>query len=238
MSLIIGVLAAAPVALATGYFVARHQAAGVTALAHRVVDTRETFPVGQKVLSMQPVEASSAVKVEVSSAHPKVLRTDSPTPTPTERLKHSVPSTKGVTGTLSRPVRRSSPLSVPTEPLSITEIQTKELDLGKSVLGASALSPIRPSANVVSNLQPPKPVWSPAPNYPSIARMGNVGGAVLIDAVVDETGKVSDMKVISGDPVLRQAAIEGLRMWKYQPARLNGQPTAAHIQVRIDFVRH
>jgi general secretion pathway protein A len=238
MSLIIGVLAAAPVALATGYFVARHQAAGVTAQAHRVVDTTEPFPIGQKVLSMQPVEAGSAVKVDVSSAHLKGIRTDSPTTPPTDRLIHSAPPSKGVTGILSKPVRKSSPLSVPTEPLSITEIQTKELDLGKGVLGASVLSPTRPSANVVSNLQPPKPVWSPAPNYPSIARVGNVGGAVLIDAVVDETGKVSDMKVISGDPVLRQAAMEGLRMWKYQPARLNGQPTAAHVQVRIDFVPH
>jgi protein TonB len=65
-----------------------------------------------------------------------------------------------------------------------------------------------------------------------------VSGFVLIDAVVDETGKVTDMKVISGNPVLRQAAMEGLRRWKYEPARLNGQPTTAHVQVRMDFNLH
>jgi protein TonB len=65
-----------------------------------------------------------------------------------------------------------------------------------------------------------------------------VSGFVLIDAVVDETGKVTDMKVISGNPVLRQAAMDGLRRWKYEPARLNGQPTTGHIQVRMNFSLH
>jgi protein TonB len=65
-----------------------------------------------------------------------------------------------------------------------------------------------------------------------------VSGFVLIDAVVDETGKVGDMRVLSGNPVLRQAAMESLRMWKYEPARLNGQPTSAHVQVRMNFSLH
>jgi protein TonB len=65
-----------------------------------------------------------------------------------------------------------------------------------------------------------------------------VGGYVLIDAVVDETGKVADMKVISGNSVLTSAATEALRKWKYEPARLNGQPTSAHVRVRMDFSPH
>jgi protein TonB len=56
--------------------------------------------------------------------------------------------------------------------------------------------------------------------------------------VVDETGKVTDMKVLSGNPVLRKAAMDGLRSWRYEPARLNGKPTATHIQVRINFTPH
>ena len=246
ISLIIVVLAAAPVALATGYFVARHQtaAAAVAALAHRVVASRATFPVEQKVSSMQPVEASSAVNVNVSSTRvssppPKVLRTDSPTSTPSERPEHLVPPTKADTSAaFSKPVLKSSSLSAPIEPPSITGIPTKGFDLERGLLGASAISPAGPGANVVSNPQPPKLLSSPPPNYPSFARMGHMGGPVLIDAVVDETGKVSDTKVISGNPVLTQAAVEALRMWKYQPARLNGQPTAAHVQVRFDFVPH
>ena len=232
--LIIGVLAAAPVALATGYFVARHQAKGITAQAHRVGDSTEAFPAEQTISAMQPVEASAAI--EVNSAHPKILRADSPITAPTERPMHSATPSKGFTGTLSKPVRKSSPISVPTEPLSIASVQAKELDLGTGLLGTSSINPAHASADVVSNLQPPKLLSSSPPNYPSVARMEHVGGPVLIDAAVDETGKVTEMTVISGDPLLRQAAMESLRMWKYQPARLNGQRTAAHVQVKIDFV--
>jgi general secretion pathway protein A len=114
-------------------------------------------------------------------------------------------------------------------------IQTKELDRGKGLLGTSVPAPAVPGSNIGSHLEPPKLVSSPVPNYPSVARLGNVGGPVLIDAVVDETGRVTDTKAISGNLALRRAAMEGLRMWKYEPARLNGQPTAAHIQVRIVF---
>jgi general secretion pathway protein A len=234
--LIIGVLAAAPVALAAGYFVARHQAKGITSQAHRVADGTEAFAAEQTVSAMQPVEASSPVQVEVNLAHPKVFRTDSPAAASTGRLIHSATPSKGFAGTLSKPVRKSSPISVPAEPLSIGSVQAKELDSGTSLLGTSATNPVHAGADVVSNLQPPKLLSSSPPNYPSVARMEHVGGSVLIDAVVDETGKVTEMKVISGDPLLRQAAMESLRMWKYQPARLNGQPTAAHVQVKIDFV--
>jgi len=60
-------------------------------------------------------------------------------------------------------------------------------------------------------------------------------GVVVIDALVDATGKVTDMRVISGFPRLTQAAMDALRTWKYEPARLDGQPIAMHMKVRITF---
>ena len=60
----------------------------------------------------------------------------------------------------------------------------------------------------------------------------------MIDALVDATGKVTDMMVISGSPSLTQAAMDALRTWKYEPARLNGQPIAMHMQVSINFSLH
>jgi len=60
-------------------------------------------------------------------------------------------------------------------------------------------------------------------------------GVVVIDAVIDATGKVTDMRVISGFPRLTQAAMDSLRTWKYEPARLNGQPIAMHMKVSMNF---
>jgi len=43
------------------------------------------------------------------------------------------------------------------------------------------------------------------------------------------------MKVISGPALLHQAAKDALRLWKYQPATLNGQPMAMHLTVTVQF---
>jgi protein TonB len=65
-----------------------------------------------------------------------------------------------------------------------------------------------------------------------------VQGVVVIDALVDENGKVAEMQVLSGPPSLTQAAMQALRAWKYEPARLAGQPIATHIKVSINFKLH
>jgi protein TonB len=74
-----------------------------------------------------------------------------------------------------------------------------------------------------------------APTYPQRARLDNVQGVVVIDAFV---GKVTDMKMLSGSAMLVQAALDALRTWKYEPARLKGEPIAMHTQVSVDFDLH
>ena len=85
-------------------------------------------------------------------------------------------------------------------------------------------------------LEAPKLIYSPAPLYPAVARAQNAQGVVVIDALVDATGKVTEMKVVSGPMSLRQAATEAVSKWKYQPARLNGQPIAMHTNLNISFI--
>jgi periplasmic protein TonB len=84
----------------------------------------------------------------------------------------------------------------------------------------------------------PKMVSSVQPTYPDVARSQGVEGTVVMDALIDATGAVTDVKVTSGPVVLRQAAMDALRRWKYQPARLNGQPTSVHMNVSISFTTH
>ncbi len=107
-------------------------------------------------------------------------------------------------------------------------------NLGNGLPEISRPSPT-PGAKTSEDLQPPKLVSSPPPVYPSVARLEHRQGLVVIDALVDATGKVTDMRVISGPPSLTGAAMQALRSWKYQPARLNGQPVATHLNVSINF---
>jgi protein TonB len=56
-----------------------------------------------------------------------------------------------------------------------------------------------------------------------------------VDALIDANGNVTELKVISGPPILRQPAMDAVRQWKYDPARLNGQPVALHLGVTVRF---
>jgi periplasmic protein TonB len=73
------------------------------------------------------------------------------------------------------------------------------------------------------------------PIYPPAARSQRVGGDVKIDALIDVAGNVSTMKVISGPTLLHEAAMNALKQWKYEPAKLDGNPTPMHLTVIVQF---
>ena len=73
------------------------------------------------------------------------------------------------------------------------------------------------------------------PVYPAFARTQHVSGDVKIDALIDATGKVTTMKVVSGPTLLHQAAMDALHQWKYQPASLDGKTVPMHLTVTIQF---
>ncbi len=73
------------------------------------------------------------------------------------------------------------------------------------------------------------------PTYPTLAKTQRIQGAVLVDALVDASGRVSAMKVVSGPVLLHQAAMDALRQWKYQPATLDGKPVPMHLTVTVQF---
>jgi TonB family protein len=74
------------------------------------------------------------------------------------------------------------------------------------------------------------------PVYPAEARRMHVQGNVVIDAVVTPQGQVDNLKLVSGDPMLAQAAIDAVRRWRYTPYSLNGQPIPKETRITISFI--
>jgi protein TonB len=68
-----------------------------------------------------------------------------------------------------------------------------------------------------------------------MARAQRVSGEVTIDAQIDASGHVTATRVITGPVLLHEAAMGAVRQWKYQPATLNGVPTATHLTVTVQF---
>jgi len=105
---------------------------------------------------------------------------------------------------------------------------------GLNVLANKGNQPAAPLP-IGGNVKPAQLLSSVAPSYPQLARNQRLSGDVKIDALIGENGHVSAMKVISGPALLHQAAMDALRLWKYQPATLNGQPMAMHLTVTVQF---
>ena len=107
----------------------------------------------------------------------------------------------------------------------------------------SSVAPLSPlgttSAPVQSGslLKPPKLASSVMPVYPQIAQQAGVEGDVVIQASLDQYGNVVVAKPLAGPLMLRQAAIDAVRRWKYEPALLDGKPVPTEMTVRIRFHR-
>jgi TonB family protein len=71
--------------------------------------------------------------------------------------------------------------------------------------------------------------------YPPIAKAALVIGTVAIEVQVGVTGKVDSVKVVSGPPMLQQAAIDCLKQWTYRPFQKDGAPVPAIGKVSIEF---
>ncbi|WP_263365647.1 energy transducer TonB [Edaphobacter bradus] len=73
------------------------------------------------------------------------------------------------------------------------------------------------------------------PIYPAIARAARVEGTVVVDAVISRTGTIESLRVIRGPAVLQQAAIDAIKAARYQPYRLNGEPTDVQTTITVNF---
>ena len=97
-----------------------------------------------------------------------------------------------------------------------------------------AEGPKRP-LRVGGEVKPPRLIFGPAAVYPILASQSHVHGMVVIDAIIDEHGNVVQVKVISGHPLLLQAALKAVSERKYEPTILDGEPTPVDLRVEVNF---
>jgi len=88
---------------------------------------------------------------------------------------------------------------------------------------------------VGGTVKEPKLISSVPVVYPSVAKDSRVQGDVVVDTQIDKNGNVVHMKVTSGPMLLRQAALDAVRKWKYEPSTLDGQPVSVEMLVTVKF---
>jgi protein TonB len=113
----------------------------------------------------------------------------------------------GIGGDGSGPSVSVAPARAPAAPLRVSH----------GVLEGMVIAPIRPV-------------------YPMIAKAARVQGTVVVEAVISRTGTIESLHVVSGSPMLQNAALEAIRAARYQPYRLNGEPTEVQTRITVNFV--
>jgi len=73
------------------------------------------------------------------------------------------------------------------------------------------------------------------PVYPPLARNARVQGQVVLTAIISKDGTIQDLRVLSGHPLLVQAALDAVRQWRYKPYLLNGEPVEVETTVTVNF---
>ncbi len=93
----------------------------------------------------------------------------------------------------------------------------------------------KPPTIVGGDVQQSKLLVKVTPEYPELARRARISGHVVMEIQVDEDGSITDIKVLSGHPLLVDAALKAARQWRYSPTLLNGEPVPVIATVTMVF---
>lgn len=91
--------------------------------------------------------------------------------------------------------------------------------------------PVSVSTGVMQGLV----IRSVVPDYPPVAKAAHVEGTVVLAATISKAGRIENLHVVSGSPMLTQAAVDAVAQWVYRPYLLNGQPVEVETSVNVVF---
>jgi len=189
------------------------------ALPRSVVLAKLTVPLPPHAAVPRPVQVVKAVHTAVAS-NPYIVPA---TPTKITMVKDDappqMPDTVGMgPASPSGPVGLPPALSLAATPLPMVKV---------------AVKPTRQS--VSSGVMVGFLLNKTVPSYPAIARAAHVSGAVVLHASISKAGTIEGLTVVSGPEMLRAAAVEAVKSWRYRPYLLSGEPTEVETTVTVNF---
>jgi TonB family protein len=73
------------------------------------------------------------------------------------------------------------------------------------------------------------------PTYPTLARQMKVQGSVILEAMIGRTGLIEDLHVVTGPPILANAAKEAVRQWQFKPHYNGSEPVETQARITVNF---
>ncbi|MGB7762148.1 MAG: energy transducer TonB [Bryobacteraceae bacterium] len=121
-----------------------------------------------------------------------------------------------VTGLLNGIIGGTGGLAAPPPPPPPKPVTPQRIRVGGNVQAANLITQIKPV-------------------YPPLAKQARIQGTVELSAIIGKDGRVQDLKVVRGHPLLVQSALEAVKNWIYRPTMLNGEPVEVSTTIDVNF---
>jgi len=99
------------------------------------------------------------------------------------------------------------------------------------VVAKPPTGPVRVSSGTIAGMA----ISKPDPIYPPIAKAAHVQGAVILHAIISKQGTIEQLTIVSGPPMLANAARDAVQRWRYKPYLLNGEPVEVETSITVNF---
>jgi protein TonB len=94
---------------------------------------------------------------------------------------------------------------------------------------------VQPTQHISTGVMEGMLIYRVLPVYPVAAREMCVAGRVALQATISRDGTIENLRVVDGPGLLRAAAVEAVRQWRYRPYLLNGEPVEVETTINVDF---
>ena len=97
-----------------------------------------------------------------------------------------------------------------------------------------ATPPVKPPR--ITSIRMATPIYKVEPIYPHLAKVAGVSGVVELLGVLGTDGRIHELKVLRGHPLLVGAALDAVRQWIFEPTLLNGQAVEVAAPITVNFI--
>jgi len=181
------------------------------------------------------------------------LPTPPPAPLPTSAHRHAQAASN-----MASDGHIIAPIQIPEHAPEITDESPPPVDIDQPAVPGStgdrtARNPVFASTGTgLENIGPPPPlavtkpprisrlmdgylIYRVQPEYPPIARQAHIQGSVVLRALISRDGRIENLQVVNGQPMLVPSAINAVSQWRYRPYVLNNEPVEVETQITVNF---
>ena len=130
-----------------------------------------------------------------------------------------------------RPLHSSTLAGLHVPPSSTTPTPVTSAHPDESSVSTLDVQPVNVSSGVMAG----NILSAPQPTYPRLASLTRMRGEVVMQAIISKDGTIENVHVIKGHRLLRGAATNAVRTWRYRPYLVDGRPVEVATTVSVDF---